>query len=406
MIFILIFVKVVCCLVAFIFCCSLMLFHFTWIKNTFEKNYTVSYLIEWEDFVKPKAFLSEEKIITLGFDEYKDKPESFWDFFAEIKSKSWVVAKFVWDSPTLEEFISALVNMELEVVSVGSFTKTLDENNVKAIIERLVSQLDERRAAEKRKKEESEKKNRLTYTDERLKKSYAAIDQVVEQIDQLLAIWDWNILPETRKKFDDIRWEIAKLRLATNIDKIVDELHDALNLIIETQDYILWKLESQKIYSVVAGSQVTNVEVIREQTRLVKSRILQTIWAPMTTEESSYVSLWYNKLFASFLQKDVLYKFRDKFSIVKWCFWWAELMILFVLLEMVILAVFGENIWVNLSLQRYWIIFLYLGILGWLFRLINTYIRPQSIFTYILRLLIIIWVYFWVMYVLKLILVF
>jgi hypothetical protein len=213
-------------------------------------------------------------------------------------------------------------------------------------------------------------------------------------------------LPETRKKFDDIRWEIAKLRLATNIDKIVDELHDALNLIIETQDYILWKLESQKIYSVVAGSQVTNVEVIREQTRLVKSRILQTIWAPMTTEESSYVSLWYNKLFASFLQKDVLYKFRDKFPIVKWCFWWAELMILFVLLEMVILAVFGENIWVNLSLQRYWIIFLYLGILGWLFRLINTYIRPQSIFTYILRLLIIIWVYFWVMYVLKLILVF
>jgi BRCT domain type II-containing protein len=78
--------------------------------------------------------------------------------------------------------------MELEVVSVGSFTKTLDENNVKAIIQRLVSQLDERRAAEKKKKEEAEKKNRLTYTDERLKKSYAAIDQVVEQIDQLLAI--------------------------------------------------------------------------------------------------------------------------------------------------------------------------------------------------------------------------
>jgi hypothetical protein len=133
----------------------------------------------------------------------------------------------------------------------------------------------------------------LTYTDDRLKKSYVAIDQVVEQIDQLLQIWDWNILPETRKKFDDIRWEIAKLRLATNIDKIIDELHLALNLIIETQDYLLGKLWKEKIYNVVAWSQVTNIEVIREQTKLVKSRILQTIWAPMTTEESSYVQLWY-----------------------------------------------------------------------------------------------------------------
>jgi hypothetical protein len=228
----------------------------------------------------------------------------------------------------------------------------------------------------------------------------------VEQIDQLLAIWDWNILPETRKKFDDIRWEIAKLRLATNIDKIIDELHLALNLIIETQDFVLWKLEKEKVFSVVAGSQVTNVEVIREQTRLVKARILQTIWAPMTTEESSYIQLWYWKLFAWFLQKDMLFKMQDKFPIVKACFWWAELMVLFVLLEMVILSVFWGFIWVTLSLQRYWIIFLYLGVLWRLFRVINVYIRPQKISVYVWSLVLLIAAYIWIMYVLKLILVF
>jgi hypothetical protein len=222
----------------------------------------------------------------------------------------------------------------------------------------------------------------------------------------LLAIWDWNILPETRKKFDDIRWEIAKLRLATNIDKIIDELHLALNLIIETQDFVLWKLEKEKVFSVVAGSQVTNIEVIREQTRLVKARILQTIWAPMTTEESSYIQLWYWKLFAWFLQKDMLFKMQDKFPIVKACFWWAELMVLFVLLEMVILSVFWGFIWVTLSLQRYWIIFLYLGVLWRLFRVINVYIRPQKISVYVWSLVLLIAVYVWIMYVLKLILVF
>jgi hypothetical protein len=246
----------------------------------------------------------------------------------------------------------------------------------------------------------------LNYTDDRLKKSYAAIDQVVEQIDQLLKIWDWNIMPETRKKFDDIRWEIAKLRLATNIDKIVDELHMALNLIIETQDYILWKLSKDKIYNVVPWSQVTNIEVIREQTKLVKSKILQTIWAPMTTEETSYIQLWYWKLFASFFQKDFLYKIQDKFPIVKWCFWWAEFAIIFIILEMVILAVFWSYIWVNLSLQRFWIIFLYLGVLGLLFRVINEYIRPQTIAKYGAYFALLVLCYIWIMYVLKIILVF
>ena len=358
-----------------------MLFHFTWIKNTFEKNYTVEYLIEGVDYNKPKAFLSEETIIVLWFDEYGK-------------------------SDTVEEFLAQLINMELNVISVGSYAEELKEEKTKPIIERLTKQLTERKDIYKRKKEEAQKKNMLNYTDDRLKKSYAAIDQVVEQIDQLLKIWDWNIMPETRKKFDDIRWEIAKLRLATNIDKIVDELHMALNLIIETQDYVLWKLAQDKVYNVVVWSQVTNVEVIREQTKLVKSKILQTIWAPMTTEETSYIQLWYWKLFASFFQKDFLYKIQDKFPIVKWCFWWAEFAVIFIILEMVILAVFWSYIWVNLSLQRFWIIFLYLGVLGLLFRVINEYIRPQSIAKYGAYFVLLVLCYMWIMYALKIILVF
>jgi len=382
-----------------------MLFHFTWIKNTFEKNYTVEYLIEWVDYAEPKAFLSEETIIVLWFDEYKEEPQAFWNFYVEIKSKSWKIAKFIGKSETIEEFIAQLVNMELTIVSVGSFSEELKEERTKPIIERLTAQLAERKETYKRKKEDAAKKNMLNYTDDRLKKSYEAIDQVVEQIDQLLKIWDWNIMPETRKKFDDIRWEIAKLRLATNIDKIVDELHNALNLIIETQDYLLWKLWNEKIYNVVVWSQVTNVEVIREQTKLVKSRILQTIWAPMTTEESSYIQLWYSKLFASFFQKDFEFKIQDKFPIVKAIFWGAEFAVIFITLEMVILSVFWSYVWVNLSLQRFWIIFLYLGVWWLLLRVINEYVRPQSIIKYWIYWVSFVGVYVGIMYLLKIILI-
>ena len=126
----------------------------------------------------------------------------------------------------------------------------------------------------------------------------------------------------------------------------------------------------------------------------------------MTTEETSYIQLWYWKLFASFFQKDFLYKIQDKFPIVKWCFWWAEFAIIFIILEMVILAVFWSYIWVNLSLQRFWIIFLYLGVLGLLFRVINEYIRPQTIAKYGAYFALLVLCYMWIMYVLKIILVF
>ena len=74
---------------------------------------------------------------------------------------------------------------------------------------------------------------------ERTEKAYNAIDQIINQIDQLLAIGGRNIPPMTLKKFDDMRGEISKLRLATNYDKIIEELHKAMNLIVETQDLLL-----------------------------------------------------------------------------------------------------------------------------------------------------------------------
>lgn len=36
--------------------------------------------------------------------------------------------------------------------------------------------------------------------------------------------------------------EISKLRLATNYDKIIEELHKAMNLIVATQDVFVRKI--------------------------------------------------------------------------------------------------------------------------------------------------------------------
>lgn len=74
-----------------------------------------------------------------------------------------------------------------------------------------------------------------------------------------------------------MRGNISKLRLATNYDNIIEELHNAMNLIVATQDFLLERLETNKVYPIFSGSQVSNVEIIREQTRLAKAQLLQTL---------------------------------------------------------------------------------------------------------------------------------
>ena len=81
-------------------------------------------------------------------------------------------------------------------------------------------------------------------------------------------------------------------------------------------------------------------------------------------------------------------------------------MLLFILIEMSILAVFANQLWIDLSLQRFWIIFIYGALLAGLFRLSNEYLKPKNLAQYLLLLVWILGVYGGVIHFTKIILVF
>ena len=236
-------------------------------------------------------------------------------------------------------------------------------------------------------------------------KAYEAIDQIVSQIDQLLAIGGKNIPPMTLKNFDDMRWAINKLRLATNYDKIIEELHKAMNLIVETQDLLLWKLDAWKIFTVVPQSTITNIEVIREQTRLAKAKLLTALGAQLSGDEVMYSSLGYLKTFTQYLRKDIRTAMDSKLTLCRLVFQGAELLLLFFLLEVVIFFVFGQNFGLNLGVQRVGIILIYGGVLAGLLRIVNEYFRPQTVLYYLFFSLGIVAIYFFIIYLIKLFLV-
>lgn len=382
-----------------------MFFHLTGIKDISEKNYTLELLIEWPDVSSVKHFLADQKVIILGLEHYTPEPKSFWNVYLDIQ---WwdQVFKIVGQFQKIEEFLSYVVKLKLKVIDANYFDSPLSSEKIQAMLQSAYHQEEQSEILIKKEKEKADKKERLNFKDKKLAKAYDAIDLVINQIDQLLSIGGKNILPTAKKKLDDMRWEISKLRLATNYDKILEELHKTMNFIVETQDFLLKELEAEKIFTIVPKSHVTNVEVIREQTKLAKARLLSSLWANLPNEDTMYVSLGYLKLFGEYLYKDIHIASQNKLTLARYVFMGIELMLIFLLLEMVILSVFSEPLGIGLSFQRFWMIFIYGSVLARLFRIANEYIHPQKLSHYVWLFLWIIWIYIPVIALIKLILVF
>ena len=381
-----------------------MFFHLTGIKDIADRNYSLEFLIEGEDISSVKQFLADQKVIVLGLEHFTNEPQTFGAVYLDVESKK-KVFRIVGKFDTLEEFLAYFVKLQLKIVDANSFVSPLEPQKVQSLLQQIYQKQEEQERLYQQAKEKKAKQAKLNFQDKKLARAYEAIDQIISQIDQLLAIGGKNIPPMTLKNFDDMRWAISKLRLATNYDKIIEELHKAMNLIVETQDLLLWKLDAWKIFTVVPQSTITNIEVIREQTRLAKARLLTVLGAQLSGDEVMYASLGYLKTFTQYLRKDIRTAMDSKLTLCRLVFQGAELLLLFFLLEVVIFSVFGQNFGLNLGVQRVGIILIYGGVLAGLLRIVNEYFRPQTVLYYLFFFLGIVAIYFFIIYLIKLFLV-
>ena len=381
-----------------------MFFHLTGIKDIADRNYSLEFLIEGEDISSVKQFLADQKVIVLGLEHFTNEPQTFGAVYLDVESKK-KVFRIVGKFDTLEEFLAYFVKLKLKVVDANSFVSPLEPQKVQSLLQQIYQKQEEQERLYQQAKEKKAKQARLNFQDKKLAKAYEAIDQIISQIDQLLAIGGKNIPPMTLKNFDDMRWAISKLRLATNYDKIIEELHKAMNLIVETQDLLLWKLDAWKIFTVVPQSTITNIEVIREQTRLAKAKLLTVLGAQLSGDEVMYASLGYLKTFTQYLRKDIRTAMDSKLTLCRLVFQGAELLLLFFLLEVAIFSVFGQNFGLNLGVQRVGIILIYGGVLAGLLRIVNEYFRPQTALYYLFFFLGVVAIYFFIIYLIKLFLV-
>ena len=357
-----------------------MFFHFTGIKDISDKNYTLDLLIESEDISQIKEFLNFHKAITLLLEEYPGQSQDFWSVFLTIQHKDSqfkIITKFT----NIQECLESVVPLELTIIEINDTKHPLSPIEYQDMIVKA-NQAYQNQLQAIKEQQEKEKKSESSLSDPRLQKAYQAIEDILNQIEQVQAIWGNKIEPITRKKLEDMRWTISKLRLATNYDKIIEDLHKAMNLIVATQDFLLERLESDKVFSIFEWTQVKNTEIIREQTRLAKAQLLKALWAQLSREESMYVSLGYLKLFSQYLQKDLTFAFQNKLPILKNLCKALEITSLLMIVECALLLVVAPFVWLDFWVKNFAVAMLYIApfvLLIWFF---NHKIRPQSTSAY------------------------
>lgn len=363
-----------------------MFFHFTGLKEISEKNYTLDLLIQAEDPAPIREFLNFHKAITLLLEPYEQDPLSFGEIFLVIQHKD-TQFKIITKFENIQECLENIIPLEITILEVNYTQKTpLSPSEY----QNLISSEKAKHNAELEKLKaikEKEKKAEENLADPRLKKAYEAIEDILNQIEQLQSLWGESIEPIMRKKLEDTRGNISKLRLATNYDKIIEELHNAMNLIIATQDFILDKLESHKIFPIFEGTQVNNVEVIREQTRLAKAQLLKALWAQLSREESMYVSLGYLKLFSQYLEKDIRFALKNQLLVIKNFCKALEIAGLLIMIELACFLVFAPMFNSSFWVHNFWVGLLYLAPFTLLIGFFNAKIKPTNLTSY--------WVWIW-----------
>lgn len=383
-----------------------MFFRLTGIKDISDKNYTLELLIEADDAATVKKFLGDQKVIIIWLEIYHWDAADFGKSYVVVKYWDTLV-KIIWNFEDLEQFVEYVFQLELEVIDANYILgNQLSETQV----QELINSAREKQIASKKAHQErlkaAQAAEKINFNDKKLQKAYQAIDDIVNQIDQLMEIWGSKIQPITRKKLDDTRGEMGKLRLATNYDKIIEELHSAMNLIVETQDFLLDLLENDKIFAINPETKITNVDVIREQTRLAKANLLQVLGAQMSREETMYASLGHLKIFTQYLTRDFNFVLSNKPLFLKQVFKGIEIVSLFVLVELIVLTVLNPVLKLSLSLERVWVVFIYIAVFSLLFSFFNHKVSPQTSRAYLGWLVLILLVYAALMYLLKVLLIF
>ncbi len=356
-------------------------------------------LIEWNSEKFIRSFLETHNIVVLNFSEYKKPKDFFWKLFftTEFKNVDINITTYLTDIE------SALFNFLMIWFNIKNINFTdqnkLSDIDVQNLIKDISSKVMTIKNKENKDLQQQKEQEKRIYKDDNLEKVLKIVEKTFLQIDSLLEkVWD-SVSQDKTRDLKVMKQELTKLKMWRNDDKMAELLEKIYKKSDELEREYLEYLK-KNIYYPIAGSCVSNIDIISENQKLKKAKQIKQIWAKRDKDDNYYLSFESTWLYLKFLRKDCKNKIKD----LSWFFFNIfdnlEFAAIFVLIATVLILRFKkvsfftqENLYNYVFLLKTWIF--------WFILFFFKKTRKSKTYSNILLLLLIILLSIWLFWFLK-----
>lgn len=287
-----------------------MYFHIIWIKEKNWKKYDLNILLNWwdEDFIR--KFLAYRWVVIVSINQFKDDEKSFGNIIISTVFENTEISLLTkWEN--IDESAYFFMFLWLDVSNINYINKPVSEDEVKQLIDKNLSKINEENESFKKQQETEEFNEQKKYEESWIKDWLKILNSNIDRIEQVLKAWKWILSWSELKQLEDYLNEIKRIRLWTNFNKMAAIVLDVHALLSKAETQIFKTYESQK-FLIDKNSSITNIEALSDffkLNRISEKAKLQP--AGLTTTESIVNMAGPYAIFLRLLRHDINASFKD-----------------------------------------------------------------------------------------------
>lgn len=370
-----------------------MYFHLIWIKEKDWKQYEIDILLQWGDENFIRDFLAHWGIVVISLLEFKEEPKSFGNISMLVAHNNVAIQILMkWDD--LSERLYYMIFLWLVPYNANYTDNPVSESEMQKLLDSTFNQIKEENERIKLEKEKEFENEQKKYEESGIKDALGILNRNIDNIEQILKVWEWIISWTEAKELDNYANEMKKIRLWTNFNKMANLVLESHVLVKKAENKILDTYKDQW-FLISENSAVTNIDLISQL--FYYNRVSEKgAFMPkmLTASENISKILWSSSVYLNLLRHDFVYVLThtDFWDILDILLKVSEFAVLTATVVLCLLWIIAPLIWVETFSPYFLPAFWRLGLLLYLLSSLNLKNNILKIVWFIV-LLVIYWIW-------------
>ena len=321
-----------------------MFFEISWLVQVEDENQEegrqerVNWLVEWNSWEEIKEVLKKSWVVVFSVNQYNSEPTEFGKVYFYIKYEE-KAYKCIIPYNSVREWYNFLNGLWIKPDYINSLVKPISDDKVPMIIKKLDKEIEESESKKKTKKSQKKSKEddfEVQVDENVLNKVRNIVEDTLSDAEDLSKKVDWVCSPSRVKTFNNKIWELKKMRMWKNVEKMSVLMEEVLAYMETLEEEYFEKLK-QKEYDEVWWSVVSNLDFIKEYDKYKRAKKIQDVSRHATVkkvpDDHYYWTLWKYWIYLKFLWRELKEKVQDYSSFLYYSITVLEVFFIFLLIE-------------------------------------------------------------------------